>query len=64
MNDFQPQKKVFLLYITSNKRPPTIGCGRSQKYFFNIQWHKEKTFKHLYTENYCKTIKKSMEYRK
>ena len=41
-------KKVFLSYIAHNERPLTFGYISLQKYFFNIQWHKKKTFKHIY----------------
>ena len=38
-------KVMFLSHITCKERPPNFGCASLQKYFFNIQRHKEKTFK-------------------
>ena len=38
---------MFLSYIERNERPLNFGQANLQKYFFNIQWHKEKTFKDL-----------------
>ena len=40
--------------------PLTSGYASLQKYFFNIQWHQEKTFKHLFIlkkKPNCNTIK-------
>ena len=31
-----------------NDWPLTFDYANLQKYFFNIQWHKKKIFKHLY----------------
>ena len=53
---FSYKNKSF--YDICTKRPLTFGCASLQKYFFNIQWHKEKTFKRLYFQNYFNIIKK------
>ena len=45
-----------LSYIACNEQPLTFAYTRLQKYFFSIQWHKEKTFKHLHFQNYYHTI--------
>ena len=47
-------KNVFLSYVEYNKWPMTFGYPSQQKYFFNIQWHKEKTFKHQNNNNTIK----------
>ena len=44
-------------YIACNEQPLTLGYASLWKYIFNIQCHKEKTFKHLYFQNYYNKIK-------
>ena len=56
---------MLLLYIMRNQRPELSAYARLRKYFFNIQWHKEKkiqaqtytfkiTMKQLKSMKYCK----------
>ena len=41
-------KKVFLSYIACNERLVIFSYAYQQKYFFSLQWHEEKAFKHLF----------------
>ena len=49
--------KVFLSITALNEWFLFFGYVSLQKYFFNILWLKEKTFKRLYFETYRNTIK-------
>ena len=40
-------EKMFSSYIACYKQLLTLGYVNLKKYFLSLQWHKEKTFKHL-----------------
>ena len=57
---------MFSLYIACNEQTLNFGYASLQKYFSNIQWHKEKTYEHLfilsnllwYNQNQSNTVNK------